>query len=120
MEDPLLLLDREPGVERQDFRLLARAVARQRPAAERLGGLVDVAFGGHEDQHVAAIDACRLLHGRPHGILQVGLVLLLVGFHRPPEDFHRIGPAGDLDHRRRDRPPWKNGRRSGRRRSSPR
>ena len=58
---------------------------------------MDVAFRGHENQHVAAVDPRRFLHRRPHGILQVGLVALFVRFHRPPEHFHRISPARNLD-----------------------
>ena len=100
MKDALLLLDGEPRVERQDFRLLARGIARQRPAAERLGRFVDIAFRGHEDEHVAAIDTGHLLDGRPDRILQIRLVALLVRLHGPPEHIDRIGPPRDLDHRR--------------------
>ena len=57
LEDPLLLADRQPGVERQD---LASSGSAASPAigasAEHLGRLVDVALGGHEDQDVAAVD----------------------------------------------------------------
>ncbi len=98
MEHAVLLLGRQPRVQRHHFGV---AVVAARQDAVRIA---DLALTGQEHQHVAA----RVLGGdlvqRQGDVLGAALLHVLAraghGLHRPPAHLDRIGAALDLDHRR--------------------
>ena len=93
LEDALLLLCRQPAVERKDLGLWRVVLA------ERLRRLADLAFAGEENEHVAGARAGALVHGIDERLVKVDLAAR-VGLGRPVAHFHRIEPPRHLDHRR--------------------
>ncbi len=90
-EDALLLGGCQPGIERQHLHVVAE------PAAQRLGGVADLALAAEEDEHVAGVVALELLDGVAD---RVGLVGVVIVGQRAVADLDGIGPPGDLDDRR--------------------
>ncbi len=99
LKHPLLFANRQPSIERQNLRLAAHRIARQRPAAKSFRRLMDIALGRHEDQNVTAIDGRHFFNGRQHRFLQVELVAVFVGHRRPPANVNRIRSPRNLNHR---------------------
>ena len=96
LEDALLLLEREPRVERQDLGAFRMVLA------QRLGGLADLALARQEDEHVAGGPSrASSSTASSDRFFHVLVFLVFVGgFERAVADLDRIGAAGDFDHGR--------------------
>ena len=95
LEDLLLLGVGEPRVERQDVDVVAQ------PAAQRVGGVADLALAAQEHQHVAvAALAQQLVDGVADRLGLVALRAVVGQRQRPVADLDREGAAAHLDHRR--------------------
>ena len=96
MEYPLLVLGRKPRIQRQDLRLPLGRISGDSLRAKCLGRLVDVPFGGHENEHVATVNPGQFAGRIEDSLLNVHVARLLVRFHGPVADFDRVGTAGDF------------------------
>jgi hypothetical protein len=104
LKDLVLFGRRQAGVQGQDLGLAA--VAGNRTAAERLGGLADVPLGGQKDQHVAGAGAGEFLDRIGDRALQVELSAgVFVRLQRLIADLDRVRSPGHFDDRRRPASP---------------
>ena len=102
-ERALLLLGREPGVERDDLRGRAPGTAPQ-VGAQEVGGLADLALAGQEREDVAGALAPQV-GGRVDDrlldvLLVVGRLVVRVAARRAVAHLDRVEPSRHLDHRR--------------------
>ncbi len=95
LEHALLLLGRQPRIERQD--LGARRVV----LAQGLGRLANFALAGQEHQHVAPACAGQLVDRIDDGVHQRAVIGIVLIAHRPVAHLHRIKSPGYVDHRGR-------------------
>ena len=93
-ERALLLGAREPRVQRQQLDVVAH------PAAQRVGGVADLALAAQEDQDVAGLLAHELVDGVADRVDLVALLLVLLGGERPVARLDRVRAARHLDHGR--------------------
>ena len=99
LEDSRLLLGRQTGEERQDFRM------RRVVFSECFGRLANLAFARQENQHVAAVinatTSAQFVASIYDGVVEIALAFLfrLFVLHRTITNFDRIHAARNLDHR---------------------
>ena len=101
LKDLLLFGSRGAARRAARFRSAAGAARPERRPRSAFGRGMDVLFGRHEDQHVAASMRRQLVHRRRARVLQIGLRLIVGQGRGPVKNFHRIGAARYFDHRRR-------------------